>query len=104
MKRMRTGSGPALILLLCVIAGAAVLSGCEKDSTTGPGTSGGDPAEELIATQAQAGLWEWNMVLKDCTTQEVVQQGSYSDTLCVGESVNPESEGAPTPSPRGSAR
>ena len=51
------------------------------------GTAG---AQEIIAPESWAGIWETTTIERDCTTLEIISETTVTDTICAGDIMNPE--------------
>ncbi len=47
-------------------------------------------AQEIIAPEGWAGIWETTTIERDCTTLEIISETTSTDTICAGDIMNPE--------------
>ena len=47
-------------------------------------------AQEIIAPESWAGIWETTTIERDCETLAIISETTSTDTICAGDIMNPE--------------
>ena len=47
-------------------------------------------AQEIIAPESWAGIWETTTIERDCQTLAIISETTSTDTICAGDIMNPE--------------